>query len=189
MHVVVASALRGGAPAIQVRAKNADATELFDLAGHIATLARGSGALLLVNDRLDVALAVGADGVHLGPEDLPVSAARDGAPEGFLIGYSTDDPGAARRAVEDGADYIGCGAVFATENKADAGRPIGPEGLSRVVEAVDIPVIGIGGITPENATHVAATGAAGCAVIGAIMTAHDPETAVRDLLAAFDGGG
>ncbi len=188
MYAVVDLALRGGAPAIQVRAKKAGAAELFELASRLAASAHASGALLVVNDRLDVALAVGADGVHLGPDDFPVASARHAAPGGFLIGYSTDDPEAARRAVEDGADYIGCGAVYPTENKADTGGTIGPEGLRNVVEAVDVPVVGIGGITPERAADVAATGAAGCAVIGAVMAAQDPEVAVRDLLAAFEGG-
>lgn len=189
LYAVVDSALRGGARTIQVRAKEAAAAELFDLASRLAASAHASGALLVVNDRMDVALALGADGVHLGPNDLPVAAARRAAPAGFLIGYSTDEPEAARRAVEDGADYIGCGAVYPTENKADAGATIGPEGLRSVVEAVDVPVVGIGGITPERAARVAATGAAGCAVIGAVMAAQDPEVAVRDLLAAFAGGG
>lgn len=188
LYAVVDLALRGGAPAIQVRAKKAGAAELFELASRLAASAHASGALLVVNDRLDVALAVGADGVHLGPDDFPVASARHAAPGGFLIGYSTDDPEAARRAVEDGADYIGCGAVYPTENKADTGGTIGPEGLRNVVEAVDVPVVGIGGITPERAADVAATGAAGCAVIGAVMAAQDPEVAVRDLLAAFEGG-
>ncbi|GMR13478.1 MAG: thiamine phosphate synthase [Gemmatimonadota bacterium] len=189
LHGVVDSALRGGAPAIQVRAKQAGSDELFELAGCLAASIRAAGALLLVNDRLDVALAVGADGVHLGPDDLPVAAARRAAPEGFLVGYSTDDAEVARRAVEAGADYIGCGAVYPTTNKADAGEAIGLEGLRSVVEAVDVPVVGIGGITPERAAQVAATGAAGCAVIGAVMSASDPEVAARELLEAFEGGG
>lgn len=189
LPAVVDSALRGGARAVQVRAKQAGAAELFELAGRLAASTRAAGALLVVNDRLDVALAVGADGVHLGPDDLPVAVARRAAPEGFLIGYSTDDPEAARRAVEEGADYIGCGAVYPTKHKADAGEAVGPEGLRRVVEAVDVPVVGIGGITAERAAHVAATGAAGCAVISAVMAAQDPEVAARDLLAAFEGGG
>lgn len=183
------AALRGGAPAVQIRAKDAAAGELFALATRVGPTVRAAGALLVVNDRLDVALACGADGVHLGPDDLPVADARRTAPAGFLIGYSTDAPDEARRAVNEGADYIGCGAVYSTPNKPDAGAPIGLDRLTRVVESVDVPVLGIGGVVLEHAMEVAATGAAGCAVIGAVMAAQDPEVAVRDLLAAFAGGG
>lgn len=179
------AALRGGAPAVQIRAKGAGAGELFALATRVGSAVRAAGALLIVNDRLDVALACGADGVHLGPDDLPVADARRTAPAGFLVGYSTDEPGRARRAVDEGADYVGCGPVYPTANKPDAGAAIGLEGLRRVVEAVEVPVLGIGGVVPEHATDVAATGAAGCAVIGSVMAAPDPEEAVRALLAPF----
>ncbi len=179
------AALRGGAPAVQIRAKDAAAGELYALATRVGPAVRAAGALLLVNDRLDVALACGADGVHLGPDDLPVADARRTAPAGFLIGYSTDAPEQARRAVDEGADYIGCGSVYATPSKPDTGAPIGLERLRHVVEAVDVPVLGIGGVAPENATEVAATGATGCAVIGSVMAAPDPEAAVRALLASF----
>lgn len=182
---VLDAALRGGAPAVQIRAKDAAGGELFALATRVGPTVRAAGALLIVNDRLDVALACGADGVHLGPDDLPVAAARRTAPAGFLIGYSTDAPDRARRAVNEGADYVGCGTVYATPSKPDAGTPIGLERLRKVVEAVDVPVLGIGGVAPEHAPDVAATGAAGCAVIGSVMAAPDPEEAVRELLAPF----
>jgi thiamine-phosphate diphosphorylase len=139
-----------------------------------------------VNDRVDVALAAAADGVHLGPHDLPVAAVRNSTPKGFLIGHSTDEPGVARQAQEDGADYVGCGAVFPTDSKADAGEVIGVEGLARVVSAVDIPVVGIGGVTPEGAREIAAgSGAAGSAVIGSVMGAPNVEAVVRELLMPF----
>ncbi len=102
-----------------------------------------------------------------------------------LVGYSTDDPELARRAAAAGAAYIGCGAVFGTTTKNVGDERIGPEGLRRVVEAVDVPVIGIGGVTPENVGLVATAGAAGAAVIGAVMTAPDPAAAVRLLLSPF----
>jgi len=182
----VDSALSAGAPTIQVRSKEAGAAELLALADRLAARIRAAGALLIINDRLDVALAVGADGVHLGPDDLPVSAARQAAPDGFLIGYSTAEPADARRAVAEGASYLGCGAVYGTVNKVDAGDAIGPDGLRRVVAAVDVPVVGIGGITPARVEEVASTGAAGCAVIGAIMESWDPGGTARELLAAFE---
>lgn len=182
---VVAAALTAGAPAIQVRAKGASARELLELGRAILPLAREAGALLFVNDRLDVALALGADGVHLGPEDLPVAGARRAIGEGFLVGASTDDPEVARRLVAEGADYIGCGAVYATSTKPDAGDVIGLDGLDRVARAVSVPVVGIGGITEARSADVATTRAAGVAVVGAVMAASDPGAAVRGLLAPW----
>jgi thiamine-phosphate pyrophosphorylase len=183
---VVAAALAAGAPSVQVRAKDASARELLELGRAILPLARERGALLFVNDRLDVALALGADGVHLGPDDLPVAAARRAIGTGFLIGASADDPKVARQLVADGADYIGCGAVYATSTKADAGDVIGLEGLDRVARAVDVPVVGIGGITVERAADVARTRASGIAVVGAVMTAPDVGAIVRSLLAPWN---
>lgn len=180
---VVARALDAGAPAIQLREKEWGAGRTLPLALRLAEQCRAHGALLFVNDRLDLALAAGADGVHLGPDDLPVADVRRVAPPGFLIGYSADDPDRARRAVGDGADYIGCGTVWPTDSKADAGKAIGPEGLARVADAVRVPVVGIGGITPERARRLEDTGAAGVAVMAAVMAAKDPGEAVRALLA------
>jgi len=174
-----------GALAIQLRDKQASAGELQPLALRLRAATRRAGALFIVNDRLDLALAAEADGVHLGPDDLPVAAVRRVVPPKFLIGYSTDDPDEARRAVRDGADYLGTGTIFPTSSKPDAGEAIGPEGLARVAAAVSVPVVGIGGITPENAPLLAGTGAAGLAVIGAVMGSDDPAGAVRELLERF----
>jgi thiamine-phosphate pyrophosphorylase len=185
---VVAAALEAGAPVIQLRAKQATAAALLEDARALLPLVRRHGARLVVNDRLDVALAAGADGVHLGPDDLPVAAVRAQAPAPFLIGYSTDDPAAAARAAAEGADYIGCGAVFGTTSKADAANEkIGTARLDQVARAVDIPVVGIGGIDGGNVAEVAATAAAGVAVIGAVMAAADPGAAARALLEAMSG--
>jgi thiamine-phosphate pyrophosphorylase len=183
---VAEETLRAGAPALQLRDKEASARELLDQARRLRTLTRKHGALLFVNDRLDVALAAGANGVHVGPHDLPVAAVRAAVPPAFLVGHSTDVPEVARRAVRDGADYIGCGAVFGTTTKEDAGDVIGVEGLARVARAVDVPVLGIGGVTPEGARAIARdSSAAGVAVVGAVMGAADPAAAVRELLAPF----
>lgn len=187
---IVTEALQAGAPAIQLRNKDATPAELFQEALQLLDLTRTFGASLFVNDRLDVALAAGADGVHLGPDDLPIAAARAAAraadrPD-FLIGASTDDPPTARRLVANGADYIGCGAIFGTASKAGLeDERIGAEGLARVVEAVPVPVVGIGGVTPANVRDVAAAGAAGAAVIQAVMGATDVGDAVQRMLAAF----
>jgi thiamine-phosphate pyrophosphorylase len=185
---VVEAALSAGAPAIQLREKDADAAALAETARTLRALTRRHGALLFVNDRVDVALATEADGVHLGPDDLPVAAVRAKVPRGFLVGYSTDDPDEARRAVAEGADYIGCGTVYGTTTKAEAGAAIGLARLDEVARAVSVPVVAIGGITPERAAEVAATGAAGVAVVGAVMSAADPGDAVRRLLAPFAVG-
>lgn len=182
---VVREALAAGAPAIQLRDKRATARELFEQTRRLLELTRAHNALLFVNDRLDVALAAAADGVHIGPEDMPLVAARRAAPRPFLIGTSTDDPAAARQAVRAGADYIGCGAVFGTKSKDTGGERIGSEGLQRVVESVSVPVVGIGGIDESNIHEVAGTGAAGAAVIRSVMAARDIAGTVSKLLAAF----
>lgn len=181
---VVEAALRAGAPAIQLRNKGDSARALLEVGRTLRRLTREAGALLLVNDRIDVALALEADGVHLGPDDVPVAAARRFVPDDFLIGRSADDPEVAAQAVRDGADYIGCGTVYATSTKPDAGSVIGVDGLRRVARAVPVPVVGIGGITAERAPHVLATGACGVAVVGAIMAAADVEGEVRAFMKA-----
>lgn len=213
LEEVVVAALQAGAPAIQLRDKNASPEQLHRQALRLREITRRYGALLFINDRLDIALAADADGVHLGPDDLPVRAARraahraahppthrsahragtepgDGAPassgQRFLIGFSTDDPAVARSAEAEGADYIGCGAVFGTSSKPGLGSErLGTDHLAEVVRAVRIPVVAIGGITPANASAVAAAGAAGAAVIGAVMSAADITAAVRSLLEPF----
>ena len=185
LEAVLRQALQAGAPAIQLRAKGATAREVSAMARRLLPLVRAGGALFFVNDRLDVALAIGADGVHLGPDDPQVGDVRSAVPRDFIVGYSTDDPEEAARAEADGADYVGAGTVYPTENKADPGGVIGLSGLQRVVDAVSIPVIGIGGITAERAAHVAGVGARGVAVIGAVMSTPHPGEAVRGLLKAF----
>lgn len=182
---VVRAAVEAGAPAVQLRDKLASPAELFEAGRAMLPIIRGSGALLLVNDRMDVALALGADGVHLGPDDLPVSAVRGAVPTGFLIGSSTDRPDVAKRLVTDGADYVGCGAVYRTATKPDAGTSIGLAALRRVVDTVDAPVVGIGGITVQRSAEVAMTGAAGIAVVAAVMRAPDVAKVVRQLLAPW----
>ncbi len=179
---VVGGALRAGAPAVQLREKHLPPLDVLPLARELRDLTRSAGALLFVNDRIDLALAVGADGVHLGPDDLPVDAARRIAPPGFLIGYSADEPAAAREAVARGADYIGCGTVYRTRTKAGAGAAIGVSRLAEVVRSVNVPVVGIGGITAERAREVFAAGAAGCAVVGEVMASPQPDRTVRSFL-------
>jgi thiamine-phosphate pyrophosphorylase len=182
---VVRSALEAGAPAVQLRAKDRGARDLAELARTLRRETSARGALFFVNDRVDVALAVEADGVHLGPEDPPLQAVRRIAPPGFLIGMSTDDPDEAREAERLGADYLGVGTIWPTPSKPDAGASIGPEGLARVARAVSIPVVGIGGVTLDRVPLLRDTGVAGVAVIGAVMEADDPIEAVRRILELF----
>ena len=182
---VVTLALEGGARAIQLRDKGAGARELLGSAQRLRALTREFEALLFINDRIDVALAVEADGVHLGSDDMPVAALRSVVPQGFVIGHSTDLPEVARRAQDEGADYLGCGTVYPTFSKRDAGEVIGLRRLKEVVRSVEIPVVGIGGIDASRAAEVAETGCAGIAVIGAVMAAPDPSAVVGDLLRPF----
>lgn len=178
----VRAALEAGCKAVQLRHKSASAQELYRTACRLRTLTQSAGALLFVNDRTDVALAAGADGVHLGPQDLPPGALRPALPTGFLVGVSCDDPAQARLLVEQGANFVGCGTIYPTRSKSDAGAAIGLEGLRAVVEAVSVPVVGIGGIMPERYPQVLSTGAAGAAVLGAVMHASHAGDAVRAFL-------
>ena len=185
----VEAALAAGATAVQVRDKSATSGELLRLARAVRPIAARHSALFLVNDRFDVALAAGADGVHVGDEDLPVAEIRRVTPRGFVIGRSADTPEAARRAEGEGADYLGVGSVFGTQTKSEvAGEVIGTTGLSEVVASVSIPCVGIGGVTPENAEAVSRAGAAGAAVVSVVMTADDPAGVVRRLLAGLEAG-
>lgn len=161
-------ALAGGATALQLRDKNVDGGELFAEARRILCLCRERGVPLFVNDRLDIALACGADGVHLGQSDLPVAEARRLAPRPFIIGASARTPEDADRAVRDGADYLGVGAIFPTGSKDDA-QVIGLEGLRAVVRSVSIPVVAIGGISLNNLEKVLSCGGDGVAVISAAV--------------------
>ena len=186
---VVRECLEAGATAIQLRDKTATATELYGMALELLSEVSTFDALLLVNDRFDVALAAGAHGVHLGPEDLPVSDVRRVVPPGFLIGTSTDDPAFGRRAAQAGADYLGVGAVFGTRSKPGLEHEsIGPERVREVLETSGLPGVGIGGITARNADEVLRVGA-GIAVLSAVMSAADPGGAVREIRAVIDEAG
>ncbi len=171
-------ALAGGATALQLRLKNASSRECYDMARRIGTLCREARALFIVNDRLDIALAAGADGVHLGQSDLPCAEARRLAPGGFILGVSAHTPDQARKALADGAHYLGVGAVFPTGSKVDAAT-CGLEGLRAVRSAVDLPLVAIGGITLDRVPAVLEAGARGVAVISAVVGRKDPEEATR----------
>jgi len=182
---VVDECLEAGATAVELRDKRATSRELYGSARELVPVVRRHGALFLVNDRIDVARAVVADGVHLGPEDPPLAEVRRRVPGDFLVGYSTDDPDGARRAADAGADYLGVGAVYGTDTKADAGdERIGPQRVAEVLETAGLPGVGIGGIDETNAAELAALGA-GVAVSSAVMDAPRPAEAVRRLRKAL----
>jgi thiamine-phosphate pyrophosphorylase len=167
----VEAVLGAGATAVQLRAKHLSDSELFDLAKVLRVRTSDHGAMFIVNDRFDIALAAEADGVHLGVDDLPVATVRAIAPVGFIIGFSPETDEQTVYARPNGADYLGVGPVFGTNSKADAGEPIGPERLKRRIEIAGIPVIGIGGISAQNAATVIEAGAVGVAVVNAILGA------------------
>ena len=182
LAALAAQAARGGATLLQVRAKDAAARELADLVRRVMA---ATPLPVIVNDRLDVALATGAAGCHLGQDDFPIDAARAVAPAGFWLGGSAGDPDEARRAAAAGAHYLGIGPVAVTASKADAGAAIGVEGFRRVREAAPgVPAIAIGGVTAGLAAALLAAGADGVAVIRAVLDAPDPERATRALLEA-----
>jgi len=177
-------ALAGGARIIQWRDKTRDKGEQIAPAQAVRDLCRERGALFLVNDHVDLALALSADGAHLGQKDLPPSLVRPWLPAGFLLGVSSNTVDEARRAERDGADYVGVGAIFSTMGK-EVTRPASPERLREVIAAVDLPVVAIGGINEGNIDEVIEAGADAVAVISAVCLADDVEAAARRLASRF----
>jgi thiamine-phosphate pyrophosphorylase len=188
---LVAAFLEGGAAVVQLRLKNVPAGDLYRLAVEAGELCRARGALLLVNDRPDVARAAGADGVHLGQEDLPPPAAREILGSDALIGVSTHSDAEIDAAVRAGADYIGFGPIFATRSKGDSPLPPphGIAGLRRAVaRAGSLPVVAIGGIDVAHAAEVRQAGAACVAAIADLCAAPDPAARAREMSRALGGG-
>ena len=182
---VALAAVRGGATMIQLRYK-AGASEIMQSAREVIEVLRPTGVPVIINDRVDLARALGAQGVHVGQGDTPPADARRILGEDAIVGLSITDRaqiGAVDPAV---VDYLGVGPVFATSSKADAAPPLGLEALSDIARSVRLPVVAIGGITEENAAAVIRAGADGLAVISAICAANDPESATRTLVARID---
>jgi len=176
----VRAALDGGVRIVQYREKALSFREQIREALRIKELCRSAGATFIVNDRVDLALSMEADGVHLGQEDMPLESARRLMGQDKLIGITVHSGTEAVAAVADGADYLGVSPIFATSTKADAGAPIGLEGLREIRAKIEIPIVGIGGITKENARQVLEAGADAVCAISAIVTQEDVKTSVRD---------
>jgi len=178
---VATAAVRGGADVVQLRHKSMPRGELLELARELRSAIAGS--LFIVNDHVDIALLCGADGVHLGPDDLTVESARKVAGDRLLIGVSASTP----EAVQDRADYVGCGPAFSTPVKPEK-KVVGPAGIAAMKAAVKIPVFGIGGIDASNLEQLVAVGVHRACVIRAVGDAPDPEQATRKLRAMLAQG-
>lgn len=174
----VREALEGGVTLVQYRAKTASSAEMYAEALQLKALCDSFKVPLIINDRLDIAMAVGAAGVHLGQDDLPCAAARRILGEDYLIGVSAHNPAEAKAALQSGADYLGCGAVFGTATKADV-KKLGTEGLTAICREKGLPVVGIGGVTADNYREVRAAGADGAAIVSGILAQPDIRATVR----------
>lgn len=183
---VVEAALRGGVTVVQYREKSASTRVMIQEAGELARLCRAVGVPFIVNDRVDVALAVNADGVHVGQDDMPAVVARRMIGKRKILGVSAGSAEEARKAEAEGADYIGASPIFATPTKPDAPPAMGIEGLRLLARAVSIPVVAIGGMNARNAAAIMEAGAAGVAVVSAIVAADDVEAAAREIRAAVE---
>lgn len=176
----VKAVLKGGASVIQLREKNVSSRELFELAARVKEITDSYGVPLIINDRVDIALAVDADGVHLGQSDLPCTVARKILGEDKIIGITAPTVEAAVKAQADGADYIGVGAMFVTSTKSDA-KPNTRDNLAAIRAAVDIPIVIIGGVKRTNVLEFSGMGINGAAVISDIIADKDPENAAREM--------
>lgn len=174
----VCEALEGGVTLVQYRAKTASSAEMYAEALQLKALCDSFNVPLIINDRLDIAMAVGAAGVHLGQDDLPCAAARKILGEDYIIGVSAHNPAEARAALLCGADYLGCGAVFGTATKADV-KKLGTDGLAAICREKGLPVVGIGGVTADNYREVRAAGADGAAIVSGILAQPDIRATVR----------
>jgi len=186
LREVVSAALAGGVTAVQLREKDASTLAQVELGRALRQLTREAGALLIVNDRVDVAVAIEADGVHLGQDDLPVAVARRLLGPEAIVGGSAGNAEELARSLATGVDYLGVGPIYVTASKADAGAAIGPAGLAAIRAATDLPIVGIGGVTAENLAPVMRAGADGVAVISAIVSADDARAAARDIRNAVE---
>ncbi len=183
---IVREAVAGGVTCVQLREKTGSTLEFLEEARALRTVTRTLGVPLIINDRVDVALAVDADGVHLGQQDMPIADARRLGPPDWIIGVSAESAADAISAELGGADYVGVSPVFATPTKTDTAPPLGLEGLRAIRAAVKIPLVAIGGINGNNAREVIRAGADGLAVVSAIVSADSPRAAAAQLRREID---
>lgn len=182
LYEQVEAAIRGGATCVQLREKQLDKAAFLEEARRIGALCKARGVPFIINDDLDIALACGADGVHVGQDDMPAAEVRRRAGRDLIVGVSAHNPEEARKAAADGADYLGAGAVFGTATKQNV-TPLSHEGLKAICAAVDIPVVAIGGIGADNLMQLKGTGVDGVAVVSALFGAKDIEASARHLRA------
>lgn len=187
---VVAEAAEGGCTMVQLREKHADTGEFVDLARRLLTVLKPLNIPLIVNDRVDVALAAGAEGVHVGQSDMrPADVRRLMGPDA-IVGLSVETGEELRAAQSEPVDYIGIGPVYPTETKKDVhGSPWGPEGLARAVRSSALPLVAIGGVKPDNVPEISRSGVAGIAVVSAICSAPSPREATQSLVRAMRENG
>ena len=177
---IIEEAIKGGTTVVQLREKTASTKEFYELALKVKEITSRYDVPLLINDRIDIALAVDSEGVHIGQDDMPADIAREIIGEDKILGVSASTVEEAKKAEKDSADYIGSGAVFPTATKDDADS-VSKEELKEIVDSIDIPVVEIGGITVENASSLKSSGIAGFSVVSAIMSAEDPKVASKKL--------
>jgi thiamine-phosphate pyrophosphorylase len=182
---IIEEAIKGGVTVVQIREKTAETLDFYNLALKVKEITNRYDVPLIINDRVDVALAIDADGVHVGQSDMPCDITRKLIGEDKILGVSAATIDEAKKAQQDGADYIGTGAVFPTSTKDDAPSVTKKE-LKDIVESIDIPVVAIGGINLENAHELKDTGIAGFSVVSAIMSSDNPKKSSQELLNIFN---
>ena len=178
---VITAAVRGGATIVQLREKDCSTREFIEQALAIKDFLKSQGVPLIINDRVDVAQAVEADGVHLGQTDMPLEMAKGILGDAMIIGISAESLQDAIAAEKGGADYLGVSPIYATPTKTDTAPPLGLKGLQEIRRAVRLPLVGIGGLSKDNAAEVIRSGADGVAVVSAIVAADDPAAAAGEL--------
>jgi len=181
----IEEAIKGGVSVVQIREKTADTLDFYNLALKVKKITTKYNVPLIINDRVDVALAIDADGVHVGQSDMPCDVTRKLVGPNKIVGVSAATIDEAKKAEKDGADYIGTGAVFPTSTKDDAPK-ITKKELKEVVDSINIPVVAIGGITIDNASELIDTGIAGLSVVSAIMSSDEPKKSSEKLLNIFN---
>lgn len=181
----IEEAIKGGVSVVQIREKTADTLDFYNLALKVKRITTQYNVPLIINDRVDVALAIDADGVHVGQSDMPCDVTRKLVGPDKIVGVSAATIEEAKNAEKDGADYIGTGAVFPTATKDDAPK-ITKKDLKEIVDSINIPVVAIGGITLDNAHELTDTGIKGLSVVSAIMSSDDPKKSSEKLLNIFN---